>query len=214
VRRVTDEQLVTRAKQGDDCAFADLVARYHSRLRFLVRKRYATGLDEADFEQEAIIALWTPVRNFDPSRGIVFSALARIAVTRRLDTATKTALRMKHETLNGALSLDYDSAGDYNDPFHEIVESKHSRDPLEVLVAREDIATVARVLSLELSPLERETAVGMMNGESYADTERRLGVSDLAPNEKAKVVDNAIQRARRKVLAALGEQPRPLGAAA
>lgn len=64
---LTDEQLVARAKDGDDLAFAALAHRYQRLTQHYARKRYGPGLQQQDLDQEAVIGLWVAVRSFDPA---------------------------------------------------------------------------------------------------------------------------------------------------
>jgi RNA polymerase sporulation-specific sigma factor len=210
---VTDEQLAVRAAAGDELAFRELRNRHRGLILGIAAKRYAPGLTADDFAQESLIAFWDAVESYDHSTGVPFGAFANLVVTRRVDTALKVALREKHRVLSDALSFDQPLAGQDGDDGASLADLVPSRVPsaIEQIHQREEVAAVVDAVA-RLSPLERESLIGRAVGESYRETEERLGISGMGGTVKS--VDNALQRARVKIADALGVERFPLGAAA
>lgn len=205
---LTDEQLVARAKTGDDLAFAALALRYSRLTESYARRRFAPELQQQDLDQEAVIGLWAAVRSYDVTLGVPFYALAHLAVARWLDTVVKTALAGKRRVLSDAISLDTTEHGEFGDePFYVAVEDLRAVDPAVALERKSDLETIVRVVTEELSPRQHAVVVGQLNGETYVETAKRLGLKyhdDYTHGqERSKAVDNALQLARGKILRAL-----------
>lgn len=211
----TDEQLALAARAGDQQAAVDLVQRFEGFLRMVLGRFYTYTSSVEDLQQEARIGLFKACRDYDPAGGLSFRNFVKLVVERHVATYVKTESRLKHQQLTYALRTAENEEGDSVD-IVDMIEDPQP-DHLEQLQLRTDLAAAVRVISQELSPLEKAVFTCWINGETYVEAARLLG---LPFNERvdrnqtrSKPVDNALQRARRKVRAALGE-PRPLGAAA
>jgi len=211
---VTNEQLAIAAGRGDEEAFARLVRALRPLIWTITRRYFAPGLEADDLYQAAVIGVWDGCRSFDPARArhSDFDGFAAMCVKRRLATAVKTALRDKHRILDGALRFEHslDETGAEASTLHDVVASR-APSPLEQLVHRGDVATIVGAVR-GMSELERAAVVGRAIGETYRETEQRLGISGMGGTVKS--VDNALQRARVKLADALGVERFPLGAAA
>lgn len=202
---LTDDQLAVQARTDPE-AFERLAESFAGMMRFIAAGRFAPGLARSDFDQIALIGLWRAVRTFDPERG-KFGPLAQLAIQRTVDTAVKTALRGKHQILNDAWRAMPDEDGHIMDAV-DIVPNDRD-DPVEILIAREELATVISVVKHQLTPLEQAAVAGRIDGDSYEQiNERLLAAGDgdrpgRASYSKWKSVDNALVRARRKIDEAL-----------
>jgi len=204
---VTDEQLAERVQAGDDQAFALLADRYAPMIRSRARARFAPDLDREDFLQIGLYALWRACLAYEPGRQ--FGGLAWVAVTRALDTAVKGSLTVGRTAPAGTVSLNAelgngDTVGD--------LTADRGGDTVDLIAARRRFAAFVEVICRGLSPLERDVAVGILDGRSYHEIMVALDLpyrSVLGPTSRragaprAKQVENALQRVRAKVAAAL-----------
>lgn len=221
---MNEEQLAIRAGTGDPDAFAELAARMHGLVRSIAARYYAPGLDHADLLQIGFVGLWKGCRNYrselqGPDRNVV--AFLAMCVHRNLKSEVKTAKRLKHQALAEAVSLDAPAGDpDSETDLHGAVAST-GLSAHELLEQREDLRTLLDTIR-GLTPLERESLIGVVfNGESYLDVEARIVAFDgdrpgRAAYGPARVVDNALSRARSKIRLALAQEPDrlPLGAVA
>lgn len=207
---MTDEQLAVRAAAGDQLAFEALSVRFRPMLRFHSRSLYAAGEEREDFDQAALVGLFEACRDFRTDRGANFRTFANQVVGRLVIDHAKARTRLKHGPLSRALSLDAPMLGAEDEgatTFGEGLDGK-TLEPGDVLEQRDELRRLVAAIRGGLSRLEREALVGFVfNGESYAEVEARLETN-------AKTVDNALQRAKRKVADAVGVDRFPLGAAA
>lgn len=155
-----------------------LVRRYRPLARSVSRLYFAAGYDSDDLEQEALVALLLAARRFDASCGITFAGFARTLIQRRLVDVVKYSRRVRR--------LRPGIVGEWDD---DRVASP-APGPQELVEQRETFAALAAAVRA-LTDLEREALGSVVAGVPY----KRTGLV-------AKQVDNAVQRARRKLKAA------------
>jgi RNA polymerase sigma-H factor len=155
--------------------------------RAVAREYHAPpGLTWQDMLQEARIGVWKALSDFRPGAGSGFNQFARMCATRQVITAIKTATRRKHEVLNRAASYDA-PAPDDEVGLGERLVWRDGEDPLRIVIAREEVRRLlARMRAL--TPWERECV----------ERCELLGLAYDAVGD-AKSVDNALQRARKKL---------------
>lgn len=223
LRSQTDEQLALAAQAGDERAVAELVDRFTGLAYTLARPFATRRSDSDDMRQEALIAITEAAHTYRPDRGAAFKSLAILAIRRQLYTVIVTDNRMMRRPTVAPFELDQVLETDDGDGAagHDVIADPTVRDPADIISERDQLQTVVRVIRDEMSPLERESIVGFVFlDETYFETEARILDFDgdrpgRARYAKAKVVDNALTRARRKLRVALDlPEPRPLGAAA
>lgn len=158
----------------------DAAVRAWTPLAYRIAARfYLPGSDRDDVQQEALIGLWKALRDFNGSG--VKAAFLAMAVNRHLATKVKQAGRDKHRPLNEAIRVALDEDGE-TVPIVDLLEGQRSEGG--------SAANQLVAMRLLLTPLERRAVVGVACGMAYAE----LG--------EFRSVDNALQRARRKLRAA------------
>ena len=180
---LTDTELVELARSEDQEAFACLLGRYNGMIHAKAcSKAKICGSDSLDdLSQEAAIGFLNAVRNFDASKGASFRTYAQRCVENVLISEVRRYLNDKNEPLHNHQPLD---APDLNGPF--LVDETASDIEGYVLSGE----TQSAVLD-ELSDFERAVVELRLDGMSYEDAAKTLGVS-------VKSIDNAIQRVRQK----------------
>lgn len=179
---VSEGFLVRRAKQGDTRALNELVKLYNGAFHSIASDFYAPGMTHEDLAQAARLGFLKAVRLFDRSRGMAFHNYAFQSIRMEVISAVKTATRGKHSTLNGAKTID--SLADGPRP----IEPMSSMTPERVIASRETFRELCTAVDGDLTSTERSAVLGVAAGQSY---------DEIAVGGKA--VDNALQRARRKL---------------
>jgi RNA polymerase sporulation-specific sigma factor len=196
LEELTDVELVVRAHAGDDRATAALVARYRGAVRARASNYFLVGADRDDLCQEGLIGLTKAIRDFDPDNGASFAAFADLCITRQMLTAIKMATRLKHTPLNTYVSYDRPHDDDPSRTLAETVAVEDDADPLESLLAEDGLREVMQVVDEVLSGLEADVLKLYVDGRSYQEIAALLG-------RRTKSIDNALQRIKRKLEAAL-----------
>ncbi len=182
-RTPSDYLLCLRVREGDDWAFEELLRRHRDVVFHRCNRYYMPDGDEDDVMQIGRLGLLKAAQQFDPSRG-GFRHYASLSVERMLATALVTARRIKREGQNSARSL-AEPLGDGLTLGEVLLGTTHD-DPEKVTLVREELAERVAVVR-RCSPTERRAVAHVLNGRSYSGD---------------KVIDNALQRVRKKLAAA------------
>lgn len=188
--------LIARARNNDHQAWIQLVSSVEPILRGLTGKYYLPDGDEDDVRAVALAALVEAVRNFRGDRGD-FLRFASTCMERRVRDSVTRSNRNKNLILTESLkraAVDDDSepitswqaAEGSASQTDDIVERLHDRQVLRELVDPDS--------SSRFSANELMAARGRLLGYSHEAIAAHLG-------ESIKGVDNALQRARRKMVA-------------
>lgn len=180
----SDDSLASRARSGDDHALADLLRSYGPRVRRLASRYFLHGGDRDDLAQEGMIGLYKAVCDFDADCGVPFAPFADMCVQRQLISAVRAATRLKHAVLADAAEL--------TEHAEAACLTVLTVDPARVVLARETLAELKGFVDGELSSLERGALWLHLDGLSLKESAARLST-------RSKAVDNALQRARRKM---------------
>ncbi len=191
---VGDEVLVARVRAGDEGALAELLSRYRAFARHRARPYFLAGADRDDVVQEALIGLYEAVRDDDAGREVSFRAFAEVCVTRQVVSAVRAATRHKHGPLNDYVSFSRPLAveDDGERCVADVLPSAAQHDPAELLVAADRLRALQAHVDEVLSDLETEVLRLWVEGRSYQQIAERL-------HRRVKTVDNALQRAKRKL---------------
>lgn len=191
---LTDEQIISQIKEGDEQALSFLLDRYKDLVNSKVGKYFIIGAEREDIIQEGMIGLFKAIKNFDSNKQNTFKTFANLCVERQLITAIKSSNRQKHMPLNSYLSLNtsaYDEED--NTELMDVFNNNTVEDPLETITKKEYYETVESVIDKSLSDFEKQVLARFMKGESYIDIANKL-------NSPVKSIDNAIQRIRKKAI--------------
>ncbi len=146
-------------------------------------------MDEDDFIQEGLIALLRAIRFYRSDRSAAFVTFAVTCINNSFRSALRSGELIKHLPLRGYVSLDeYQAVGgiDYQSNSH------NDCSPETLVIKKEEYALINQTIRSLLSGLEREILMLYLKGLTYGQMAVRLGVT-------SKTVDNALQRARKKL---------------
>lgn len=174
---MTDEELVSLAA-ADKSACEALVLRY-TKVIFIKSEIFATpDTDRDDLRQEGLMALLKAVSTYRADKGARFSTYADVCISNQM-----RSFRARAGKGNAVCeSLD------------EVPENSLSEEetPESILINKEFFSELWYAVENILSESERQTFTLVMRGVSYRETAEKLGITE-------KSVDNAMQRARRKI---------------
>lgn len=192
---LTDEQIVSYIKDGDDEALSFILEKYKDLVNSKVGKYFIIGAEKEDIVQEGMIGLYKAIKGFDNSKQNTFKTFANICVERQLITAIKSSNRQKHMPLNSYLSLNssaYDNDGESAELI-ETFEVDAIEDPLDTIMKKEYFNEIHNTIYKSLSKFEESVLERYMLGDSYEIIAKRL-------DSPVKSIDNAIQRIRKKAI--------------
>lgn len=172
----SDDILISMIRNGSTTAVTELVMRYIPLIRRKAASYRLPGMEPEDIVQEGLLGLIKAISRYQPGKSS-FSTFAWLCVSSSLATAAKSALSPKSLPLSNYA------------PLGELSTLDIQRQPSE----RTEL--LGSIYS-RLSPLEQQVLKLYLSGHSYTETAHRLSTTP-------KAVDNALQRVRRKLRAAL-----------
>jgi RNA polymerase sporulation-specific sigma factor len=189
-----DHYLVALAKEGRTDAYDAIIRRYRGFVRLKASSYFLLGGESDDLIQEGLVGLYKAVRDYRTDRESSFRNFAELCITRQIITAVKTATRNKHTPLNQYVSFSQSpaAAGDSESTLDEILPGPSVADPVNQVIASEELESLVSCLSSVLSDLESRVLSLYLDGYSYEVIAERLECD-------TKTVDNALQRVKRKV---------------
>jgi len=164
-----------------------LVREFAWLVKMCARPYFLAGGDSEDLFQEGMLGLLSAIRTFDSEKGVKFSTYAELCIRRRIYSAIKSASGSKHTPLNNYISLE-----SLQNDEKSAQGVSFLRTPEEILVAREQVGEIEKLLYGALSRFESGVLVLYLEGMSYKDMAVELDKSE-------KSIDNAVQRIRRKL---------------
>lgn len=196
---LSEEELVLCAQQGDDLALERLLYIYRGFIRYICQKYYLKDGDQQDLTQEAAIGFLEAIKAYNYESKVKFRNFAYLCIKRELDSVVSRSNRKKRQILNNALPIyayveeeNTRYGSDYYNGENYMKSDKNT--PEETLIAREEARELLEFLQRELTNLEQKVLFLRIEGLSYREITTILEI-------RAKAVDNAIQRIRKKVMA-------------
>ena len=177
----TDERLIEMFNGGEQLAFEELYRRYYYLINSITRSYNFWGGDESDdIHQEATLAFWKAIKDYDPSKA-KFSTYACTCIKNRVLNVARQLGGEKHKIINEGISL--------VDELQVLAPSE----PEDIVIGNENRAELLVKVQGALSEFEyRVFLLFFVEGRNY-----RAIAQDLRVEQKA--VDNALQRVKTKL---------------
>ncbi|SJZ44409.1 RNA polymerase sporulation sigma factor SigH [Selenihalanaerobacter shriftii] len=191
-----EQQVIDLAQNGDKLAEEYLLDNNIDIVYAKSKLFYIKGLDKDDVIQEGLVGLYKAIRDYKEKRAASFRGFAHLCVSRQLISAIKTANRQKHMPLNTSTSIDKKLKYSKDDggrgrTLLDVLPDENNN-PETDLMNRELVDEVTYELKGMLTDLEWEVFSSYLQAKSYKEIAVEIGSS-------VKTVDNALQRARRKI---------------
>lgn len=187
-----EEEIIVEAQDGNNKAIEEIINQNMDIVYAKARYFFIKGLDREDVIQEGLVGLYKAIRDYRANRAASFRGFAQLCIHRQLVSAIKRANRQKHIPLNSSTSIDKSiDYGEGSRSFKEILPN--NEDCLEEkFIYQEQLKFLFKIIEKELTELEKEVFMQYLENRSYQEISTNLGVN-------IKAVDNALQRARKKI---------------
>ena len=185
--------IIKKAQNGDSKAIEYLISQNMDIVYSKSKYFFIKGLDKDDVIQEGMVGLYKAIRDYQFDKEASFRGFSQLCVHRQLVSAIKRANRQKHIPLNNSASLDktLDYDNEKGRSFNEILPDK-TENLEEKFIYQEVLSLIFDDINNELTDLERKVFMHYLDSKSYQEISYVLKV-------KLKTVDNALQRARKKI---------------
>lgn len=179
----------------DNHQFNQLAARLNGMITASIRKYYLPGGDRDDLYQWGLLGLYKAVLYYDENDRYTFDFVASRNIQNMMKSAVTMSNRQKNKFVNEAESL-YAKTIHMKENSVELIDrlviNNNAYDPQRVLIDREFTEKLFNFIKCYLSDHERRSLLLYMRGYKQQDISKKLNIN-------TKVVDNAIQRAKRKI---------------
>lgn len=200
----SDEELIVRLRDGEEQITDYIMDKYKNLVKSKAKSMYILGADSDDLIQEGMIGLFKAIRDYDSGRDASFFTFADLCISRQMYTAVQASGRQKHAPLNTYISLysHVHGTGDGEQDNEEaqlqnILVSKAELSPEEMLIDRENVERLEKIIERELSIFEKQVLDLYITGMSYVQIAKVLGRDE-------KSTDNALQRIKGKLRKVIG----------
>ncbi len=184
----SDIQLLELYRNGEQGAVAVLLARYASLINKKTFGYQIHGIDTEDMKQEAYMGLYNAIRTFTPEKDTSFYTYANHCIANKMKNLFASASTNKANLNKNAVSFD---EIDLN-----TLQEQNVTNPEAIFIQNEGYQSLLQLIHSILSNVEREVILLYLSGCDYRCIASKL-------NSSQKSVDNALQRARRKLKAVL-----------
>lgn len=195
----TDEELIIRARDGEEEIIEYLMDKYKNLVRSKAATMFILGADREDLIQEGMIGLFKAVRDYDSGRDASFYTFAELCISRQMYTALQASGRKKHSPLNTYVSIYQGHDEEEGTELIEALENHRERNPEEILIDKENVADIEKIIENDLSSFEKQVLELSMTGMGYVEIAKVLG-------KDVKSTDNALSRVKTKIRKALNKK--------
>lgn len=185
----SDEELITRIKNGDENAERCLCKRYTFVVKRITSSFFIIGGSKDDLFQESMIGLVKAVKSYNAEFGNSFRNYAEVCIRRQIISAIRKS--KVNDIINNNISIYSCSeiASDYIDA--DKISEMNKLNPENVFIKEEEKSNYFIMTSKFLSRFEMAVLTEYGKGKSYEEI-------SLALNKNIKSIDNALQRIKRK----------------
>ena len=171
---LSDEDLISNYRNSD-IAITIIISRYSKLIYQKAHLRLLYDNDVDDLVQEGLLALVNAVNTFDNSKGVKFSTYANVCISNRL---TNTVQKNSYNN----------NIANFNEFFNDITNIT----PESIILEKEKTQELYNKIINLLSEKEWKVFCLFLTGSTYDQMARQLNIP-------LKVVDNSMQRVRRKL---------------
>lgn len=188
-KTILDEELLFLIDENEEKALEELIDRYTPKINIIIGKykdkAFEVGLDVSDLYQEGLVGLITAVKNYNNKKDATFKTYADILIERQIMDLVKTNNRIKHKSLNSAVSLDNFSE-DETISLYNIIDKDNNTPELK-LINEEEMEEIRT----HLTPFELKVYELKLEGK----TNQQIA---LILDKNKRSIENTIQRIKQK----------------
>lgn len=195
-----DNELLMYICEGNEDANDILLKKYEPIISSLASKISRTsacvGVDYYDLKQEGFLALYSAINNFEDEANVCFYTFATKCIERRMFSLINRSNSQKNKILNESLSYDIEDDEQFK---IEGWFSDNSNNPEYIITSDLYEKYLIEEFGKNLSVFEKKIFKLKIEGLSYKE------ISSIVDKE-SKVIDNTLQRIRKKIRKNLEEQ--------
>lgn len=189
-KETEDNELLSLIEENNEDAYTELIERYNSKIHKIISrykmKALLVGLDISDLYQEGLIGLINAIKTYNQNKDASFKTYASVLIERQILDLVKSNNRIKHRSLNSAISLDNFSLEE-KQSLYNFVEVDNNTPELKLINAEETEELKKVLTDFELKVYELKLD-GKTNGE----------ISTIL-DKNTRSIENTVQRIKLKI---------------
>lgn len=179
----TDEALAVLAQSGTADAADELLLKYRPLVQSIASRYSGASLENDDIVQEGLLGLLSAIYSYSAGKNAAFRTYCAVCIHNAIRSAIRKDTGLKNTPLNSYISIDD-------------IEIAVDDSPENTVISQENAEVIRSVIDRKCSCLEKKILMLHINGVDYRSSAGKLDISE-------KAVDNALQRVRAKLSAAL-----------
>lgn len=186
--KLDDVTLLELYKDGNQAACTALIARYTALISHKASGYFLNGVELDDVKQEAYMGLLSAIRSYNKEHSASFSTYATHCINNRLKNMVAAGNTKKASLYKQAIS--------FEEVTQNSLRNNELQNPEAIFIQDENYSALMDLLQTHLSGFEKDVLFLYLSGCDYQAVAKKLSSSP-------KSVDNALQRARKKLKAVL-----------
>ncbi|MDD3397192.1 MAG: sigma-70 family RNA polymerase sigma factor [Clostridia bacterium] len=196
--QLKDEELIKKYQDGDEQVIDFILSRYNNIIHNVSGRYFLIGAEPEDLFQEGLIGLFKACQKFKLTNENSFKTFAYLCIERQVQSAIKSANRLKNSALNNSLSLNaqFELTLSNVDGLNEesVVKYMPSDEPTpeDILIEEETYLERLKQIKATLSDYEFKILIHYIKGYKYSY------IANLIDKD-FKSIDNALTRIKQKL---------------
>ncbi len=188
---LSDEELVCKAKLGDEKAENEILERYKGLVVKIARSYFILGGEMEDIVQEGMIGLYKAIKGYDKKKNASFKTFATMCIKHQIQSAIKVANAKKNSPLSNSVSLQSFSENSDDDDFLP-ANLIFQVSPDEKIINKERYKNLLEEIRKMLSEKEMKVLRLYLKGYTYKEIGKILKMP-------YKSIDNSLSRIKTKL---------------
>lgn len=186
---LSENELVRKAKQGDDEAFNQLATIYKPYISLISRRYFLIGGDSEDIFQEGLIGMYKAVMSYKEDENVSFKTFALLCINRAIKTSITKSNRQRNKALNESISVDMEME---DEDAWAILLISDELSAEEELIKKQKIKFVFQEMNKVLNDTQKQILKMYLLNKKYAEIAEKIG-------KDVKYVDNALTQIKKKL---------------
>ena len=184
-----ENELVKRAKLGDNEAFTELAQKYKSYIQLISRRYFLIGGEQEDIYQEGLIGMHKAVMTFKEDENVSFKTFATLCISSAIKTSITKSNTKRNRALNDSISVDTEMEDE--DAWAVILVSEELS-PEDELIKKQQMKYIIAEMNKKLNNSQKQVFKLYLQNKSYAEIAQIVG-------RDTKYVDNTLTQIRKKL---------------
>ena len=184
-----ENELVKRAKLGDDEAFTQLAQMYKPYIQLISRRYFLIGGEQEDIYQEGLIGMYKAVMTFKEEEKVSFKTFATLCIASAIKTSITKSNTKRNRALNDSISVDTEME---DEDAWAVILTSDELNPEDELIKKQQMKYLIAEMNKKLKDSQKLVFKYFLENKSYQEIAQIVG-------RDTKYVDNTLTQIRKKL---------------